>query len=384
MKKTSMSSQKPQQESLIEPPIVIDLLELLTETKLSENEQGILKRRLLENRKPFEQFLQRLLQRASKHTLDIGESLKKLEKDETREIRSFDAIAKVLSQDFPELLSFILEEYHVEASKTRALIGKEFVFIKRIADVIFEAQNQKGNEIIIHLEFERKYQSDEEMDKRKLEYRHLMAMDEDFEGKNVLCNVFYLKGSPEDKPVIEDRTVKWPNHDPRYSGELRYKAYHLSLVTIEMILDKNLPFLLPFVVESELKAIKDKASKTIRHISSIREQIDQNEEALTKMIKTLTTDKIESLRTTIAYLWEKSYSEKVFNQSNLLQLMRERLNLRQDDIQLGKTDGMDKGRSQARTVVKRMLEDGKVTDEQLDEFMRLMDEFNKPVDQVEK
>ncbi len=68
--------------------------------------------------------------------------------------------------------------------------------------------------------------------------------------------------------------------------------------------------------------------------------------------------------------------------------MRERLNLRQDDIQLGKTDGMDKGmdkgRSQARTVVKRMLEDGKVTTDQLDEFMRLMDEVNKPVDQVEK
>ncbi|HEW98223.1 MAG: hypothetical protein DRR16_15980 [Candidatus Parabeggiatoa sp. nov. 3] len=64
--------------------------------------------------------------------------------------------------------------------------------------------------------------------------------------------------------------------------------------------------------------------------------------------------------------------------------MRERLNLRQDDIQLGKTDGMDKGSSQARTVVKRMLEDGKVTTDQLDEFMRLMDEVNKPVDQVEK
>ncbi len=388
MTKHAHSSQKPQQENLIEPPIVIDLLALLTETKLSENEQGILKRRLLENRKPFEQFLQRLLQRASKKTVDIGESLKKLEKDETREIRSFDAIAKVLSKDFPELLRFILEEYEVEASKTRALIGKEFVFIKRIADVIFEAKDKTGNEVIIHLEFERKYQSDEEMDKRKLEYRHLMEMDDDFEGKNVLCNVFYLKGSPEDKAVIEERMVKLPTGDPRYSGELRYKAYHLSLVTIEMILQKNLPFLLPFVVESELKAIKDKASKTIRHISSIRQQIDQHEEALTKMIKTLTTDQIESLRTTVAYLWEKSYSEKVFNQSNLLDLMRERLNLRQDDIQLGKTDGMDKGmdkgRSQARTVVKRMLEDGKVTTDQLDEFMRLMDEVNKPVDQVDK
>jgi hypothetical protein len=41
-----------------------------------------------------------------------------------------------ISKDFPELLDFILQEYQVEAKKTKALIGKEFVFIKRIADVI--------------------------------------------------------------------------------------------------------------------------------------------------------------------------------------------------------------------------------------------------------
>jgi hypothetical protein len=68
--------------------------------------------------------------------------------------------------------------------------------------------------------------------------------------------------------------------------------------------------------------------------------------------------------------------------------MREQLNLRQNDIQLGKTEGidegMDKGIDEGRTVFKRMLEDGKVTTEQLDEFMRLMDEVNKPVVQVDK
>jgi len=67
----------------------------------------------------------------------------------------------VLSQDFPQLLQFILDEYQVEAEKTQALIGREFIAIKRIADVIFEAKDKKGCEVIIHLEFESEYKSDE-------------------------------------------------------------------------------------------------------------------------------------------------------------------------------------------------------------------------------
>jgi hypothetical protein len=230
---------------------------LLTESKLSENEQGIVKRRLIENRQAFGKVLQQLTKYAKQETgtFDLLESLKELEEKETREIRSFDAIAKILSRDFPQLLQFILEEYQVEAENTKALIGKEFVFIKRIADVIFEAKDKNGCEVIIHLEFEREYESDEQMDKRKLEYRHLMEMDEDYQGKIILCNVFYLRGSPDDKEMIEDRTVNLPTTDPRYSGELKYKAYHLSLVTIETIIHRNLPFLLPFVVESELRTI---------------------------------------------------------------------------------------------------------------------------------
>jgi len=44
-------------------------------------------------------------------------------------------------------LHFILQEYEVKAQKTKALIGKEFIFIKRIADVIFEAKDKNGNDV---------------------------------------------------------------------------------------------------------------------------------------------------------------------------------------------------------------------------------------------
>jgi hypothetical protein len=108
------------------------------------------------------------------------------------------------------------------------------------------------------------------MDKRKLEYRHLMEMDEGYEGKTVLCNVFYLKGSPANKEVIEDRTVKLPTDDPRYSGELKYKAYHLSLITIDMMIEKKLPFLFPFIVQSELQNLEDDETPT-SHIENIRQ-----------------------------------------------------------------------------------------------------------------
>ncbi len=372
MAKKTKSSQTPQQGNLIEPSVVIDFVRLFAETDISENEQGIVKRRLLENRESFGKVLQQLVQWTEKEpkTIDIPSSLKQLEEAEPRQIRSFDSVAKILSRDFPELLGFILEEYQVDANQTRALIGKEFVFIKRIADVIFEATDKNGHEVIIHLEFERQYQSDEQMDKRKLEYRHLMEMDDDFEGKTVLCNVFYLRGSPADKAVIEERHVKLPTSDCRYSGELKYKAYHLSLVTIDMIIDRQLPFLLPFVIESELQADAS-PQKVTRHICSLKAQIDDHEPALTKMIESLTPAKLESLRTTVEYLWGKSYSKKVFNQSTLLKLMRERLNLRQDDIQLGITAGRTEERAEVKALVKQMAQEGKMTPELAEFLIRL-------------
>ncbi|MCK5525415.1 MAG: hypothetical protein KAI83_19980, partial [Thiomargarita sp.] len=343
MKKTPKSST--QQENLIEPPIIIDFIQLLTESKLSENEQGIVKRRLIENREQFSKVLQLLARRIKREPgiLDFPQSLKQLEENEGREIRSFDSIVKILSRDFPQLLQFILDEYEVEAKNTRALIGKEFIFIKRIADVIFEAKDKNGCEVIVHLEFESEYKSDEHMDKRKLEYRQLMEMDEDYQGKVVLCNVFYLRGSPENKEIIEERQVHLPNSDPRHSSELRYKAYHLSLITIETIINRNLPFLLPFVVESELRSIDD-ASTTSSLMISLQKQIDEHEKELNQMIDTLSAAQMESLRTTVEYLWRKSYSKKVFNKSTLLMLMKKQLNFRERDIQLGRVEGLAKGR----------------------------------------
>jgi len=375
MKKTPKSSQISRQRNLIEPPVVIDLRKLLTESKLSENESGILKRRLLENREPFGKLLQRLVRQAKQETgtLDMPQSLKQLEEKEGKEIRNFDSIAKVLSREFPQLLQFILDEYQVEAEKTQVLIGKEFIAVKRIADVIFEAKDKNGREVIIHLEFESEYKSDEKMDQRKLEYRHLMEMDEAYQGKVVLCNVFYLRGSPENKEVIEERHVKLPTSDPRYGGELKYKAYHLSLVTIETIIKRNLPFLFPFVVEAELRSFADTSTSNVQ-MPSLQQQIDEHEVELTKMIDTLTDDQMESLRTSVEYLWEKSYSKDEFNKSTLLTLMIKRLNSRQKDIQWGQREGRREGRTEVISVFQLMLQEGKLSHEQMEYFLKRMKE----------
>jgi len=375
-----MKKTPPSQGHLIKQPVVIDLIKLLRNSKLSENEQGIVKRRLLENKKPFGKVLQDIVIQAKQETgtVDMPESLKQLEKKEGKEIRSFDAIAKVLSQEFPQLLQFILEEYEVEAEKTQALIGREFIAIKRIADVIFEAKDKKGNEVIIHIEFESEYKSDEKMDQRKLEYRHLMEMDEDYQGKMILCNVFYIRGSPEDKEMIEERQVKLPTSDPRYSGELKYKAYHLSLMNIETIINRNLPFLLPFVVESELRSINDAStSKTTGLMPSVQKQIDEHEVELKQMIDALTDEQMESLRNTVEYLWGKSYSKEVFNKSTLLMLMREQLNFRQKDIQCAFREGNANRMAQENRVLQSMRQEGKLTTEQLEDFLERMAELDE-------
>jgi hypothetical protein len=129
MKKTSKSSQTSKQGSLFDPPVMVDLAKLLAQAGLSENQQGIVKRRLLESRDSFKKVLQLLLQQAEQlnQTIDLDGSFDQLEKNETREVRSFDSIAKVLAKDFPELLQFILDEYQVDATESRALIGKELI-----------------------------------------------------------------------------------------------------------------------------------------------------------------------------------------------------------------------------------------------------------------
>ena len=132
--------------------------------------------------------------------------------------------------------------------------------------------------------------------------------------------------------------------------------------------------------------------KVTRHISSLKAQIDNHEPALTKMIESLTPAKMESLRMTVEYLWGKSYSKKVFNQSTLLKLMRERLNLRQDDIQLGiaagrtegiaagRTEGIAADRAKVKALVKQMAQEGKMNQDILAEFLRRLEAPDKQKD----
>jgi hypothetical protein len=167
--------------------------------------------------------------------------------------------------------------------------------------------------------------------------------------------------------------------------------YHLSLVTIETIIKRQLPFLLPFVVESELRSIKEAStSKAMAHLQYLRQQIDTHEAELTQMIEALTADQMESLRTTIEYLWGKSYSKEVFNKSTLLTLMREQLNFRQKDIDWGRSEGITEGFAKGITegitegiakrtakemsVFQRLLQDGKINQEQLEDFLKYMEE----------
>ncbi len=212
------------------------------------------------------------------------------------------------------------------------------------------------------------------MDQRKLEYRHLMEMDEDYQGKVVLCNVFYLRGSPENKEMIEERQVKLPTSDPRYSGELKYKAYHLSLMTIETIINRKLPFLLPFFVASELQSIDDASTSSSTSLMlSLQKQIEEHEVELTQMIDALTDDQMESLRTTVEYLWEKSYNKTVFNKSTLLTLMKKQLNFRLKDIQWGCSEGIAKRTAKEVSVFQLMLQEGKINREQMEYFLKHME-----------
>jgi len=142
------------------------------------------------------------------------------------------------------------------------------------------------------------------------------------------------------------------------------------------------------VVESELRII-NKDSTAINHIVSLQKQIDSHEEELTNLIESLSAEKMESLRTTVEYLWGKSYSKQVFNQSTLLKLMREQLNLRQADVRRGQIEGVREGMRQGVrqgiasrktkeiAVAKQMVQDGEITKEQMDKLMRRMEDFEK-------
>ena len=59
--------------------------------------------------------------------------------------------------------------------------------------------------------------------------------------------------------------------------------------------------------------------------------------------------------------------------SNLLEFMSERLNLRQDDIQWG----INERKTEEQAVAKQMIQEGKLTQEQANEFLRRLEAFPK-------
>ena len=110
---------------------------------------------------------------------------------------------------------------------------------------------------------------------------------------------------------------------------------------------------------------------------SLQKQIEEHEVELTQMIDALTDDQMESLRTTVEYLWEKSYSKTVFNKSTLLTLMKKQLNFRQKDIQWGLTKGIAKRTAKEVSVFQLMLQKGKINREQMEYFLKQMEEDEK-------
>ncbi|MEN8216962.1 MAG: hypothetical protein ABFS56_11440 [Pseudomonadota bacterium] len=78
---------------------------------------------------------------------------------------------------------------------------------------------------------------------------------------------------------------------------------------------------------------------------------------------------------------EEKREIRSFDAIALLELMKDRLNLRQDDIQWGKTEGRTEGRNEKsaeeKAVAKQMAQEGKLTQEQADEFLRRLEEFHK-------
>jgi len=97
------------------------------------------------------------------------------------------------------------------------------------------------------------------------------------------------------------------------------------------------------------------------------------------MIDGLSDEKVESLR--VAYLWEKSYSNDVFNKSTLLKLMKEQLNLRQSDVARGIATGIATGIAKRiaseKAVVNQMVQEGEMTQKQMEKFLKRMEEYKK-------
>ena len=89
----------------------------------------------------------------------------------------------------------------------------------------------------------------------------------------------------------------------------------------------------------------------------------------------MTAEQLESLRTVVEYLWEKSYSEDVFNKSTVIKLMREQLNFRQRDRQLGRAED----RADVRNMMEQMQQEGQltITREQMEALFKRLAEKDK-------
>jgi hypothetical protein len=67
---------------------------------------------------------------------------------------------------------------------------------------------------------------------------------------------------------------------------------------------------------------------------------------------------------------KEEQKEEVFNKSTLLTLMKERLKVRQTDIDWGRAEGIEKAMNSAQ----RMFEERTINQEQLDEFLKHIEE----------
>ena len=84
------------------------------------------------------------------------------------------------------------------------------------------------------------------------------------------------------------------------------------------MIKRKLPFLLPFIVEAELRSLNNTSTSDVV-VPSLQTQIDEHEAELNQMIDGLTASQMESLRTTVEYLWGKSLSQRSVQQINFIE-----------------------------------------------------------------
>lgn len=207
---------------------------------------------------------------------------------------SLDMVMKELSISFKETFAQLLEGYKISSDQIECLIGRELISIKRIADVIFEIQDKEGNTFLLTVEFEAHYKSDKKMDRRMAEYQHLISMDKEFKRRKIKCNVFYVQSSPKDKPPIEERkNIYSPENNSDLKIEVAYRVFHLNKFDIPMILEKNLPFLLP------LRQFMQKIT---------REENEKYAKEIMEMLDSLHPEQLSIIKIIFAYFSEKHYN----------------------------------------------------------------------------